>query len=298
MDVRWFRARVSGVNAPGTLRSTDPFDTLAVGRGLVAAAGPPRKEYGNHVVDVARCQTELVENGRALVVTLDHPPDNAVTAEMLAGLGAALDRLHAAAGPELLILTGTGQTFSKGFDVRQIHAHASPAAHRAALTAANDVVSRLAATWKPTIAAINGHCLGAGLELALACHFRLCAPKARLGLPELTRGLLPGLGGIDRLVRLLGQAKALELIALGAMIPADEAQRVGLVHRLVPREGFFDGVLSFARALLAVDPVLLAETLRLCAASAVRAQQDCIVAATDAIVRLCTPVRPAPLPGP
>jgi len=244
------------------------------------------------VADLARCQTELVENGRALVVTLDHPPDNAVSAEMLAALDAALDRLNAAAGPELLILTGSGQLFSKGFDVGQIHSHVHPAAHRAALVAANDVVSRLAVAAKPTIAAINGHCLGAGLELALACHFRLCVPKARLGLPELTRGLLPGLGGIDRLVRLLGQAKALELIALGEMITADEAQRVGLVHRIVPREGFFDGVLSFARSLLAVDPVLLGETLRLCAASAVRAQQDCIAATTDSIVRLCTPARP------
>jgi enoyl-CoA hydratase/carnithine racemase len=265
---------------------------------MVRGPRPPRKKYGNHVDEAARCQTELAENGRALVVTLDHPPDNAVTAEMLAALAAALDAFEAASGPALLVITGGGQVFSKGFDVGRIRAHADARAHRAALVAANDVVSRLAASAKPTIAAINGHCLGAGMELALACHFRLCASKARLGLPELTRGLLPGLGGIDRLVRLLGQAKALELIALGDLLTAEEAQRLGLVNRIVPREGFWAGVFGFARTLLAVDQTLLGELIRLCTQSAVRAQHDCIAAATDAIARLCTAEPPAVQAGP
>jgi len=241
------------------------------------------------VGDAPFCQTELTENGRVLVVTLHNPPDNAVTPEMLAALRQAIDVLAAEPGPDVLVLTARGAVFSKGFDVDVVRAHRDRAAHCASLVAANDVVSRLASCAKPTVAAINGHCLGAGLELALACHFRLCAEKARLGLPELSRGLIPGLGGVDRLVRLVGRAKAVELVALGDMITADEAHRVGLVNRLLPRDGFLEAVLSFARAILAVDQALIREVIRLCELSTTKGQQDCIAEAIQSIVRNCTP---------
>lgn len=247
------------------------------------------------MTDSPFCQTERAENGRVLVVTLHNPPDNAVTPELLAELGRALDLLAADPGPDVLVLTARGAVFSKGFDVAAIGAHRDRAAHCASLLAANDVVSRLAGCRKPTIAAINGHCLGAGLELALACHFRLCAERARLGLPELARGLLPGLGGVDRLVRLVGQAKALELVALGDMIPADEAHRVGLVNRVLPRDGFPEAVLSFARAILAVDQALIREVIRLCTLSTTKGQQDCIADTIQSVVRNWTPACSKPI---
>jgi len=239
------------------------------------------------VGDALFCQTELADDGRLLVVTLHNPPDNAVRPEMLDALDRALADLAADGGPDALVLSARGPVFSKGFDVAVIRSHRDRAAHRAALLAANDVVSRLASCPKPTIAAINGHCLGAGLELALACHFRLCAEKARLGLPELSRGLLPGLGGIDRLARLVGLAKAMELIVLGDMIPADEALRVGLVNRVLPRDGFLDAVLSFARAILGVDQDLVREAIRLSMLSTLRSQPDCIAESISSIVEHC-----------
>lgn len=241
--------------------------------------------------DSTLCHDELTENGRVLVVTLANPPDNAVTPEMLQALGRSLERLEAGGGPDLLVITGRGQVFSKGFDVGVIRAHPDRASHWASLVVANDLVSRLADCPKPIIAAINGHCLGAGLELALACHFRLASEKVRLGLPELARGLLPGLGGIDRLVRLVGRAKALELIALGDFVTAEEAHRIGLVNRVLPRDGFMEHVLSFARAMLAVDQALLGEVIRLSAGATRKDQQDSLVDAIETIGRLT----PSPL---
>lgn len=235
------------------------------------------------------CATETAYNGRVLLLTLDNPPHNAVTPQMLEGLGKALDSLAADDGPDLAVLTGRGQVFSKGFDLDVIHSHADPSAHRSSLLLSNDVCSRLAECEKPTIAAINGACLGAGLELALACHFRLSVEKARLGLPELTRGLIPALGGVHRLVRLVGRAKALELIAVGDLITAEEAQRVGLVNRVLPRANFMESVLSFARAILSVDQALIRELIRLTALATVNGPQDSVIETVESVVRLSPP---------
>ncbi|MFQ5790505.1 MAG: enoyl-CoA hydratase/isomerase family protein [Acidobacteriota bacterium] len=235
------------------------------------------------------CTTETTENGRVLVIALDNPPDNAVTPKMLEGVGRALDALAADRGPDLAVLTARGQVFSKGFDVGVIHSHGDRCSHRSSLLLSNDVCSRLAQSPKPTIVAINGHCFGAGLELALACHFRLCAEKARLGLPELSRGLIPGLGGVHHLVRLVGRAKALEFIAVGDLITAEEAHRVGLVNRVLPRAGFIENVLSFARAILSVDQALIRELIRLTAVATVEGHQDSVIETIESILRLSPP---------
>ena len=235
------------------------------------------------------CTTETAENGRVLVVTLDNPPENAVSPEMLQRLGEALDALAADGGPDVAVLTGRGPVFSKGFDLRVVRAHRDRAAHGSSLLLGNDVCSRLAECPKPVIAAVNGPCLGAGLELALACHFRLCAEGARLGLPELSRGLIPGLGGIHRLVRLLGRAKALELIALGDLITAEEAHRIGLVNRVLPQADFMSGVLSFAKAILSVDQALIREAIRLTALATVKGDQDSVFETIETILRLSPP---------
>lgn len=209
------------------------------------------------------CVVELAEHGRVLVATLDNPPDNAVTPAMLATVAEALGPVEADGGPDVVVVTGRGRIFSKGFDVGVVRSHRDRVAHRTSLAMCNDVVNRLEECPKPVIAAINGHCLGAGLELAMACHIRLCVEKARLGLPELSRGLLPGLGGVPRLARLVGRAKALELIAVGDLITAEEAHRVGLVNRVLPRSEFMQDVLAFARAILTVDQALIWEVIRL-----------------------------------
>ena len=201
--------------------------------------------------------TETAENGRVLVVTLDDPPDNAVTPEMLQGVGHALDALAADGGPDLAVLTGHGKVFSKGFDVGVIHAHQDPSAHRDTLLLCHDVCSRIAECPRPIIAAIHGACFGAGLELALACHLRLCAEKARLGLPELSRGLIPGLGGIHRLVRLVGRAKALEMLLTAESVGAQEAYRIGLVNMVVSKDKLVPLTMEIAQNLSLKAPVAL-----------------------------------------
>ena len=215
------------------------------------------------MVNTRFCGVELAENGRLLVVTLDRPPDNAVVPEMLDEIALALDLLAAGNGPELAILTGRGTCFSKGFDLSVPRSHAGASAHAASLVHGNNVCSRIAESPKPIIAAIQGACLGAGLELALACHVRLCGERSRLGLPELSQGLIPGLGGVTRLVQLVGRSKALEMMITGDLLSSDDALRVGLVQRVLPRDGFAQAVRAFAGAILAVDPALVREVVRL-----------------------------------
>jgi len=232
------------------------------------------------------CRIETVENGRILVATLDHGPTNAVTPAMLDLLGDAVERVEDSPELSLAILRGTGRVFSKGYDVEVIRGHRSPGEHRQELHLGNDVCSRLANSTKPWIAAINGACLGAGLELALACHFRLCAEKTRLGLPELGQGLLPGLGGVHRLTKLVGRARALEMIVAGTLVTAEDAIRIGLVHRVISNGDFFEGVLSFARGILAVDGRLVQEVLRLTALAEHQGDRDCVLETVDSILQL------------
>lgn len=231
------------------------------------------------------CCVETIEEGRILVVTLDRPPDHALTPAMLEQIGDAADRVSQSPEIHLAIVRGQNGVFSKGYDVNVIRQHATLAEHRHALLLGNDVCQRLAESHTPWIAAINGHCLGGGLELALACHFRLCQERVRLGLPELAQGLLPGLGGIHRLTRLVGRARALEVIVSGTLLTAEEAQQAGLVHRVLPRQGFFEGVLSFARGILAVDPQLVQEVLRLTALAEYASASQSLLDTVETIVR-------------
>ena len=115
----------------------------------------------------------------------------------------------------------------------------------AALQAACTAVSEIG---KPTIAAITGYALGGGLELALACDFRVCADNAKLGLPEIQLGIIPGAGGTQRLPRLIGQARAKELIFSGRHMRSDEAERIGLVDRVVPADEVLAAAMDWARS--------------------------------------------------
>ena len=141
---------------------------------------------------------------------------------------------------------------------------------------------------KPVIAAVNGPCFGAGLELALACHIRLCSEKARLGLPELSIGVIPGLGGVERLIRVIGEAKAIEMILLGDIISAPRALELNLVNRVFPKKDFFPRVLLFVRTLLATSKEAIEEVLRLFALSRPAREEKNILDAAEAFVRLAS----------
>lgn len=220
-------------------------------------------EIGNNSRGSAGQLISAVADGRIFRVTLSNPPDNRLTFPMLEELAGALDRFESDASLELLLLQGSKTTFSKGFDVSALNPEADLAELRRSLILSNAVFSRLATLSKPTVAAISGACLGGGLELALACHFRLCSDRARLGLPEIWIKLIPGLGGVFRLAKLIGRAKAMEMVMLGDLLGPEDALRVNLVNRIFPKAEFAERVDGFLNALLMADAGAIREAIAL-----------------------------------
>lgn len=188
------------------------------------------------------------ENG-ALWVTIDNPPHNLMNEALFFSFSAVAER---AAAPDVraVVITGEGRSFSKGADLRGLLTNPERLDEKFVIEA-NRHFSELEKIRKPVIAAINGACFGGGLELSLCCHVRVCSDKARIGLPELTAGVVPGLGGITRLIRVVGEARAMELILLGDLITAEQALAYGLVSRIFPAAEFMPRVRSFVAAILA-----------------------------------------------
>jgi enoyl-CoA hydratase len=177
-----------------------------------------------------------LELGRVARLTLVNPPLNLVTRALLEELDAALATLEVAAPGDVraVVVTGSGErAFSAGSHVGEFEAQRGPEG-RARLAYEAGVARRLAALPMPTIAAIEGNALGGGLELALACDLRIASERARLGLPEVRLAVIPGAGGTQRLPRVVGVARARELILTGKVLAAAEAERIGLVHEVVP----------------------------------------------------------------
>jgi enoyl-CoA hydratase len=176
-----------------------------------------------------------LELGRVARLTLVNPPLNLVTRELLEELSAVLESLAAAAAGDVraVVVTGSGErAFSAGSHVGEFESQRG-AAGRARHELESGVASRLAALPMPTIAAIEGNALGGGLELALCCDLRIASEGARLGLPEARLAVTPGAGGTQRLPRVIGAARAKELILTGRVLTAAEAERIGLVHEVV-----------------------------------------------------------------
>jgi len=184
--------------------------------------------------------THYERRGQVAVLQVDNPPVNglghATRKALLDGLERALDD----AAVKAIVITGTDRVFSGGADIREFNTPAALAEPN--LLQLIDAVER---SPKPVIAAINGVCMGGGLELSLGCSYRVATPDAALGLPEVKIGLLPGAGGTQRLPRAVGAELGLQMIVSGDPIPAAEALKHGLVERIVDRSSF-DGVLQFA----------------------------------------------------
>jgi enoyl-CoA hydratase len=180
------------------------------------------------------------------LIRLDRPEVlNALNFELLRDLGAALDQV-AAGDARALLVTGAGErAFCAGADVKELMGRSLQATREGAAFG-QAIFAKLDTLPIPSIALINGYAFGGGLELALACTFRLAARTARLGLPEIKLGLIPGYGGTQRLPRLIGEARALEMILTGRAVMAEEALQIGLVNRLADGELIEVGK-SFAR---------------------------------------------------
>src|SRR5881628_205080 len=165
-------------------------------------------------------------------LTLNHPPANTLTPELLVELEGAFATLARDETVKAVVLTGAGRFFVAGAEIRVLAGIASSKDGMEMALRGQAILSRIEALEKPVIAAINGACLGGGLELALCCHIRIAAESARLGLPEITLGIMPGFGGTQRLPRILGRSKATELILTGDLISAQEAKALGLVSQV------------------------------------------------------------------
>jgi enoyl-CoA hydratase/carnithine racemase len=167
------------------------------------------------------------------ILILKNPPVNALTTALLAELDRHLSEIEADPKLRAVILTGDGQYFSAGADLKEM-ATLDLSSAPGVVRRGHALFARLAALRVPVVAAINGLALGGGLELALSADLRVAGDSAKLGAPEVNYGLMPAYGGTQRLPRTVGLSRAKELIFTGAMIPASEALRIGLVNKTVP----------------------------------------------------------------
>ncbi|PCJ57706.1 MAG: enoyl-CoA hydratase [Rhodospirillaceae bacterium] len=175
----------------------------------------------------------LVEtHGRVGLITLNRPKAlNALCRALITDLSQALDAFIADDGIGAIVLTGNEKAFAAGADIKEIRDMTVAQAHEQTFTNTWECISRCN---KPTIAAVAGYALGGGLEVAIMCDILLVADNAKLGLPEISIGLIPGGGGTQRLTRIIGKSKAMEMCLTGRMMDADEAERTGLAARVVP----------------------------------------------------------------
>jgi len=191
-------------------------------------------------------------------VTIQRPEKlNALGAEILGELGQAFGHLEKDEKAHVVILTGEGEkVFATGLDVAELQDLEPVAAQRKAL-AGQALLDRLEAFPKPIIASINGHALGGGLELALACHLRVASEDARFGLPEVALGTIPAWGGTQRLARLVGKSVALDMLLTGESISASDALAVGLVSRVFTAQDLHASTEKLARTILSRAPLAL-----------------------------------------
>jgi enoyl-CoA hydratase len=205
----------------------------------------------------------LVEQRGAVTVMFVNRPDvlNALNRETLAEIEVCTRQFSADPAQGALIVTGAGEkSFISGADINEL-AVLDPRGAEEVSRFGQRVLDALERSPKPVIAAVNGYAFGGGCELALACHMRLASENAVLGLPEVSLGIIPGYGGTQRLPRLVGTGRALEIMLSGRRVKADEAERIGLVNRVVPRDQLLAEAEKLAQAMLKNGPLAVAAVL-------------------------------------
>ena len=212
--------------------------------------------------DWQNIRTEVMN--RIAVLTIDHPPVNSFNTQVTTELNQAIDELLVDDEVKAIVITGGGtNAFVAGADIPEILALLDqPGGLQVASEQGQQLFLEVENAAKPVIAAINGYCLGAGLELAMACHMRICSDRARLGQPEINLGIIPGWGGTQRLPLLVGKGKAIEMILTGDMITAQEAYRIGLVNKVVPAGAVLKEAQGLARKIVSKSKLTTAAALR------------------------------------
>ncbi len=188
----------------------------------------------------------VVTEGIALL-TIDRPPLNILSFSHYHELCGKILQVVGTKGAKVVIVTGSNKVFISGLDIKEINAVQTPEENNNVTLKVKAIFREIEKLPRPVIAAINGNCFGGGLELAMACHLRLASQDAKLGLPEINIGTIPSFGGTRRLPKIVGRAKALELILTGRLISGEEAASIGLVNEACLPGELLDRAVSLAR---------------------------------------------------
>ena len=196
------------------------------------------------------------QRDRVLLITLNRPKAlNALNTQLSHELIDALTKADRDDGVGCSVITGSAKAFAAGADIKEMQHQSYTDMHGADFFGQWDALATLR---KPTIAAVSGFALGGGCELAMMCDFILCSDTAKFGQPEIKLGVMPGMGGSQRLTRLVGQAKAMEMCFTGRMMDAAEAERAGLVSRVIPADALLDEALATAATIASMSlPALM-----------------------------------------
>jgi enoyl-CoA hydratase len=204
---------------------------------------------------------ELAVNDRIATITVNRPDKlNALNAATIGELGDAIEEVRRRDDVAGAILTGAGRAFVAGADIGELAGQTPLQAKQRALRG-QEIFRRYETSPKPVIAAVNGFALGGGCELAMSCHLRIASEAAKFGQPEVKLGICPGYGGTQRLPRLVGMGRALQLLMTGEMIDAAEAYRIGLVNRVVPAGELVGAADSLIRQMIANAPLALSSCI-------------------------------------
>ena len=197
-------------------------------------------------------------------ITIDRPDQlNALNRETIAEFDQALNDADADRSVRVLIITGSGgKAFVAGADIKEFADFTVEEGKNLSALGHRTLFDHVEQMSKPVIAAVNGFALGGGLELAMSCHIRVASDNARMGLPEVSLGVIPGYGGTQRLPRLVGKGKAMEMIFTAGMIKAEEALRWGLVNHVVPQADLMTKCNELATAIIKNSPTALAAVIR------------------------------------
>ncbi|MBU8770153.1 enoyl-CoA hydratase [Cytobacillus oceanisediminis] len=187
-------------------------------------------------------------------ITIERPPANALSSGLLKELSAVLDEVENNEEIRVILIHGEGRFFSAGADIKEFTTIESGDDFSSLATYGQDLFERMEKFPKPIIAAIHGAALGGGLELAMGCHFRLVAENAKLGLPELQLGLIPGFAGTQRLPRYVGAARAAEMLFTSDPVTGLEAVQYGLANHAYPEEQLLDNAYSMAKKIAKKSP--------------------------------------------
>ena len=207
----------------------------------------------------------LIETrGTAKVITINRPDKlNALNKGTIKELGDALKQAEKSETFKAIILTGSGEkAFVAGADISEFQNYNQAEAKELAQGGQDQLFNLIENLSKPVIAAVNGFALGGGLELAMACHIRVASSNARMGLPEVSLGVIPGYGGTQRLAQLAGKGKAFEMISTASMIKADEALRIGLINHLVEQSELLNKCIEIADQISKNSSVAIASAIK------------------------------------